>query len=161
MKTKSNKLALVPASSSLGNLPSTQPPPRKADIIYALVERARVKHQEAVKTYVETRTAAEETVNAAILAELEKNPKSFKMTVNSWSRSLEVEYVLTVIPPHIAKLIAAKNGIPNVGQFDPAQVKRDITAKLGGGIAGDRVKALLANPEAVKKLDETLEAFAA
>lgn len=41
--------------------------------------------------------------------------------------------------------------------FDAAQVKRDITVKLSGGVIGDRVQALLASPEAVKKLDETLE----
>ncbi len=65
------------------------------------------------------------------------------------------------IPPHITALIKAERAIDRVRGFDPAQVKRDITAKLSGGIAGDRVKALLANPDAVKKLDETLEALSA
>ncbi len=160
-KTKTKTLAIVPASSTLGNLPATQPPPRKADIICALVERARIKHHEEYHAIIKQRNVANEAVNAAIVAELEKSPQSFNCTVQYYSGRAEVEYSMRVIPPHITKLIAARNAVPAPRQFDPAQVKRDITAKLSGGIAGDRVKALLTSPEAVKKLDETLEALSA
>lgn len=159
MKTKNSKLALIPAISAIGNLPATQPPPRKADIICALVERARVKHEEESQSLMAKRTAAEELVSAAIVAEFEKNPKSFQRIVSHRSSRCEIELTLRVVPPHITKLIAAKNNLPQVRSFDPAAIKRDITAKLSGGIAGDRVKALLASPDAVKKLDATLEAL--
>ena len=159
MKAKTSKLALVPASSSLGNLPSTQPPPRKADIICALVERVRVKHQEERLCAQNRITVGENKIKAACIAELSKNPSSFDVSHATHSYGFYLQYSAKSIPPHIGALIKAERAIPRVRSFDPVQAKRDITAKLSGGIAGDRVKALLASPEAVKKLDETLEAL--
>jgi len=160
-KSKSKQLALVPATSTLGTLPATQPPPRKADIICALVERARVKHEEERLNCLNAIKEAEAMTKAACIAELSKNSKAFEVGVHTHSYGFSVNYRIGVIPANIKKLIDAERALPRVRSFDPAQVKRDITAKLSGGIAGDRVKALLASPEAVKKLDETFEAMAA
>jgi hypothetical protein len=159
MKTKAKTLALVPASSALGNLPATQPPPRKADIICALVERARVKHEEERQKVVAQIQEATKKIQAACIEELSKNPAHFEVSCSTYSNSFRLEYYAKCIPPHIARLIQAERSIPRLRSFDPAQVKRDITAKLSGGIAGDRVKALLASADAVKKLDATLEAL--
>lgn len=158
MKPKS-KLTIVPASSAIGSLPATQPPPRKTDIICALVERARVKHEEERLKSQKLVAEAESKIKAACIAELSKNPSHFDVSHSTYSYGFHVQYSARSIPPHIGALIKAERAITRVRSFDPAQVKRDITAKLSGGIAGDRVKALLASPDAVKKLDATLEAL--
>lgn len=161
MKSKTS-LAVVPAASSLSSLPATQPPPRKADIICALVERARVKHQEEVNAYKAQRENAEKAAADAIVQELKNNPGNFEIRVtcitSAYSKP-EVEYTMKSVPLHIKKLRDDACKVPSMRPFDSAQVKRDITAKMSGGIAGDRVKALLSNPDTVKKLDETLEAM--
>ena len=159
MKTKTKALALVPASSAIGNLPATQPPPRKSDIICALVERARVKHQEESAALTKRRTEAEKAAKDAILKELKDHPDNFDVSVYPSYLTPQVNFYIKGMPPHIKKLKAAIGAVPSVRNFDPSAVKRDITSKLSGGIAGDRVKALLASPDAVKKLDATLEAL--
>ncbi len=159
MKRPNKKLSIVPATTAIGHLPPTQPPPRKADIIVALVERARVKHEEEVAANNKVLQEAKAKVDQACLAELEKSPKAFKTSVSTWSAGFRVEYVATVTPPHIEKLIKAERAIPRLRSFDAYAVKREITARLSGGITGDRVKALLASPDAVKKLDATLQAI--
>ena len=159
MKPKTSKLAIIPASSAIGNLPATQPPPRKSDNICALVERARVKHEEERLKSQRLIAEANNKIQAACIAELSKNPGSFDVSHSTHSCGFYVQYSARSIPPHIFALIKAERAISRVRIFDPAAVKRDITAKLSGGIAGDRVKALLASPDAVKKLDATLEAL--
>lgn len=158
MKTKT-KLTLVPVSSALGNLPATQPPPRKADIICALVERARVKHEEEREELRKNKETLNKKAEETLLALFKESPNLFVQSVDFWSHSAEIEYRIQDLPKNALTAVAAARNAPTMCGFDHATVKRDITAKLSGGIAGDRVKALLASPDAVKKLDETLEAL--
>ena len=159
MKNKNSKLALIPATSAIGNLPATQPPPRKADIICALVERARVKHDAEREEVRKNKETLQKKAGDSIIALFKDSPHLFTQHVDYWSQSAEIEFRLATLPKSVQAVVTLARNAPTMGSFDPAQVKRDITAKLSGGIAGDRVKALLASPDAVKKLDATLEAL--
>lgn len=152
----SKKLAIVKPAAI--NLPATTPPPRKEDIINALVERARVKHQEEAAALDKRRESARIELEKAVEAEFWSKPSNFEKKFDLWSGRIDLEFRLHVIPPHIAKLQRALKDIPALRYFDSAEVKKQIRAKLG--TAGDRVKALLANPAAVKALDATLEQIA-
>ena len=149
-KTPVNKAALA--------LPSTiQPPPRKEDIISAMVQRAFIKHSEEKQRLADLQQAAKDKFQAALLAELKAKPDSFSVKVSSWGAAAEIEYRLEVCPPHIEKLRAAYKSSPTLGSFDEVAAKRQI--REGMSTSGDRVKALLDNPDAVKKLDAALEAI--
>lgn len=153
---KKNKLAIVKPAAI--NLPATTPPPRKEDIINALVERAMVKHQEEYDKLEAKRATAIDAFNTAILAELTTNRENFECRVSgaegSWKP--EVEFRLNVMPPRIQKLREAVKAIPRMKMFDAVAVKRQIREGIAGQ-TGDLVKALLANPDAVRALDATLE----
>jgi hypothetical protein len=149
MKPKTNKAALA--------LPSTiQPPPRKEDIINAMVERALVKHQEEKKRLEEEKQVLKAKFDVAVLAEFKSNPANFNVRVCTYS-PIEIEHVMQVTPPSIEKLRKAYRDAPTLSGFDEAAAKRKI--REGMNTSGDRVKALLDNPDAVKKLDAALEAI--
>lgn len=149
MSTK--KLAIVKPRSI--NRPVTTPPPRKEDIINAMVERARVKHAKERQKFEDLKQAAKDKFQAALLAELKAKPDNFSVKVSSWGAAAKIEYRLSC-PPHIEKLRAAYKNVPTLGGFDEASVKRQI--REGMNTQGDRVKALLANPDAVRALDAAL-----
>lgn len=153
----SKKLAIAkPSSVATLSLPPTAPPPRKEDIINAMVERARVKHGEEKQKLEAQREAALKELNAALLLELKSKPDSFTIHFHSQYHCPEIEYVLNVVPPHIHKLREKLKGVPSVRCFDAAEVRRKIREQFTGA-ATDRVKALLSNPEAVAALDTALE----
>lgn len=147
MKNKNDALALTSA---------IQPPPRKEDIINAMVQRAFAKHEEEKARLTKLRDEAEEKFKTALLDELKKHPENFDVCVHNYSKP-EVEYTISVIPPAITKLKEAIRQVPTIRHFDEVAVKRQI--REGMNSAGDRVKALLNNPDAVKKLDAALEAI--
>lgn len=134
------------------------PPPRKEDIINAMVERARVKHSEERQRLESLKQVAKDKFQAALLAELKANTESFTVKVDTFQGIAEVEYRLYPCPPHIEKLRASYRNSPTIGMFDESSVKRQI--REGMNLGGDRVKALLANPDAVKKLDAALNSIA-
>lgn len=150
----SKKLALVKPAAI--NLPATTPPPRKEDIVNALVERARVKHQEERDALEKRRDNARDELDKALEAEFWSKPSNFEKRTSFWGGSAEIEFKLRVIPPHIVKLRKTLNDIPHLGAFDPVAVKKKIREGMKAS-SGERVKALLANPAAVKALDATLE----
>ena len=152
MKPK-DKLQLI--KPAVANLPALTPPPRKEDILNAMVERARVKHQEEIDRLSAKRKETEEKFNAAVLEELRKNPQNFTTYVRNYSKP-EVEFTMEVIPPAIAKLKGAIRQVPTIRHFDPVAAKKHIRESLGAS-ATDRVKTLLSNPEAVKAMDAALE----
>lgn len=147
-----NKLTIIKPAAI--NLPATTPPPRKEDIINAMVERARVKHEEERQKLTVQHQKAKKEFDDAVIEELKKNPDSFEITVNHWQTSAKVEYRIRVIPPHLTRLKRLLDAVPSVGSFNPQEVKRQI--REGMSTAGDRVKALLENPTAVKALDAAL-----
>lgn len=149
MKTKTTSSAIA--------LPTTiQPPPRKEDIINAIVERARVKHDEEGQKLEKLRKEAVNKFNAAVLEELRKNPSNFTVQVCNYHRP-EVQYTMEIVPVAITKLKEAIRQVPSIRGFDAVAVKRQI--REGMNSASDRVKALLANPDVVKKLDAALNAI--
>ena len=154
------KLAITkPAASSALVLPPTTPPPRKEDVINAMVERARVKHEEQRQALVAQRENAVNDLNQALLDELKDKPNSFTINFHATYHAPEVEYILEAIPPHIRKLREKVREIPSMRDFDAVEVRRKIRSQYQGG-SSERVQALLARPDAVKALDAALAKIA-
>lgn len=148
---KTTTLALTTSS-----LPSTQPKPRKADIIAALVERAAAKHAETKKLADQKREAKKNEIIEFLKAEMEVNPQNFDVHLSSAQYTPELEFTIKVIPAGLKKLQEELRKLPDIRDFDSARSKRSIIEALGEDETS-RVKVLLSNAEAVKKLDETLE----
>lgn len=153
------KAALTIVKPSAIQLPAMTPPPRKEDIVAGLVERARVKHAEESRELATRKNAAREVFDKAALEHFKKHPEAFEVRVSTYGNSVDIEHTMKVMPPHLLKLKRDYEAIPTLGLFNPAEVKKMI--RDGMGTQGDRVKALLANPEAVKKLDEMLTTIGA
>lgn len=143
-------------SAALALPPSILPPPRKEDIISAMVERARVKHAEESQKLEDIRAKAEEKLNSAVKQNLETHPTNFVSRVHNYNHP-EVTFEMVTVPPNITKLKEELRNCARMKGFDAAHVRTEIRA--GMNLSGDRVKALLDNPEAVKKLDAALEAI--
>ncbi len=150
MKPKTTSTAL--------SLPATQPPPRKEDIINAMVERARVKHQAEASKLSSKRSAILSSLNNAVQADLAKNPENFDIRVRGSYCSPEVTYGMKSVPAYIKKLQKEYDESPTMRNFDEQQVKRNIREGMSSS-SSTRVKALLDSPEAVKKLDQALESI--
>lgn len=137
-------------------LSNTQPPPRKEDIINAMVERARVKHSEECARLSVLRKAAEDKFNAAVMEELRKHPDNFSVRVCDY-RLPKVEYTMQVIPFAIARLKDAIGEVPSLYSFDAAEFQRKVRADTDTDTGGKRMKALLDDPNVVKALDSALD----
>ena len=148
-----------PATSSVLALPPTAPPPRKEDIINAMVERARVKHEEKRQEVATQRQAAVDALNEALLKELKEKPESFCINFHGMYHAPEIEYSLDVVPPHIRKLREKVREAPDMRGFDAVEVRRKIRDQYQAS-SSDRVRALLASPDAVKALDAALAKIA-
>lgn len=151
MKTKTTTLAITTSS-----LPATQPRPRKADIIAALVGRAAVKHYEMKKQADQKRETKRAEITEFLKSEMATNPQNFDVRLSSAQYTPELEFTIKVIPAGLKKLQEELCKLPDIRDFDSSRSKREIISALGDDEAS-RVKALLSNAEAVKKLDETLE----
>lgn len=151
MKIKSK--ALIVAAPQL---PATQPKPRKADILAALVERAATKHYEQKKQADQKREEKRAEIISFMKAEMATNPQNFDVSLSSAQYTPELEFTIKVIPAGLKKLQEELRKLPDIRDFDSARAKREIIKALGDDETS-RVKALLSNAEAVKKLDETLE----
>ena len=123
-----------------------------------MLERARIKHAEESQRLKDEEQAARQKFDAALTAELKAHPEKFTVESKCWGGSAEVHYILHALPPALEKLRIAYRNAPSLRPFDDAAVKRQI--REGLNFAGDRVKALLANPDAVKKLDAALASIA-
>jgi CO dehydrogenase/acetyl-CoA synthase gamma subunit (corrinoid Fe-S protein) len=143
-------------SSAIALPANIQPPPRKEDIINAMVERARVKHAEENQRLQAIRAAAQSKLESAVRKNLADHPENFTVEVRDY-RQPAVTFEMVAVPPQIAKLKAELRECQSLRNFHDASVKRQI--REGMNVAGDRVKSLLANPDAVKKLDAALKAI--
>ena len=152
------KPAITKPATSVLTLPPTAPPPRKEDIINAMVERARVKHEEQRHLIATQRQAAVDALNEALLKELKEKPESFCINFNMYDAP-EIKYSLDVVPPHIRKLREKVREAPYMRGFDAAEVRRKIRDQYQAS-SSDRVRALLASPDAVKALDAALAKIA-
>lgn len=153
MKPKDKLQIIKPA---VANLPAITPPPRKEDILNAMVERARVKHQEEYDRLEKNKEGAKEKLKNALLELLKVSPSSFSTDIDTWCGCCRVEFTLENLPPHIEKLRKAYKDAPSIRGFDESAVKRKIREGMSAA-GGDRVKALLDNPEAVKAMDAALD----
>lgn len=147
-KTESLLALAIPAA--------VQPKPRKEDIINALVERARVKHEAEAKMLKDRREKALDNLNHAVKSHFWANPSKWTDNVTTWTNRVEIEFRCADVPAKIKALQQALGEIPSIRAFDAVEVKRRIREAMGQG-KGAAVKALLGNAEMVKKLDQTLE----
>lgn len=149
MKAKTPSTALA--------IPTFVPPARKEDVITAMVERARVKHQEEREKYALNKEALNKAVEGAIIALFNESPHLFVQSVDFWNNSAEIKFDCQKLPAKIVAVVAAARNAPTICSFDPVATKRAIRDGMYAG--GDRVKALLDNPETVKALDAALESI--
>jgi hypothetical protein len=152
MKPKT-KLTIV--NPSVANLPAITPPPRKEDIINAMVERARVKHIEESQRLEALRATAESKLDAAVKKNFDEHPENFTVRIRANYQQPDIVFEMVAVPPSITKLKAELRECKSLRCFDEVAVKRQI--REGVNLAGSRVKALLDNPAAVKALDAALE----
>ena len=124
-----------------------------------MVERARVKHAEESKLLEDIRAVAESKLDAAVKKNLDEHPENFTIRIRANHQQPDVIFEMVAVPPNIAKLKAELRECKSIRHFDESAVKRQI--REGMNVAGDRVKALLNNPDAVKKLDAALKAITA
>jgi multidrug efflux pump subunit AcrA (membrane-fusion protein) len=136
------------------NLPAMTPPPRKEDIINAMVERARVKHAEESQRLEAIRSATESKLNAAVKKNLDEHPENFTIRIRANYQQPEIHFEMVAVPAAITKLKLELSACQRLRSFDEVAVKRQI--REGMNVAGDRVKALLNNTDAVKALDAAL-----
>lgn len=152
MKTNAKKSA-----SSALILPQTIiPKPRKEDIITAMVERARVKHEQAVAEYKEKQEALTAKIEAAAKAAFDRSPPTPKFNISSYRELFNVELEFRVESPLITSLCKQHKELRHPGFFSAPDVRR----KIRDGMTGERtngVQALLNSPDAVKALDASLE----
>lgn len=148
---------------ALASPATVQPKPRKEDIINALVERARVKHEVEAKEIEKQREKLEMDLREAVKAHFRANPSLWVENVTSWSgrlRTLIIEVRCADVPAKIKQLQNKFNQLPSLTAFNAVEVKRRIREAMSQG-KGASVKALLGNAEMVKKLDQTLKAIGA
>lgn len=137
-------------------IPSTLvPKPNKNDIINAMVERARVKHEAEAKAKKEAKEAAGKKIEEAAAAEFARHQPSPRYVIHTWSNSRRVELEFQVTSPFITKMIAAYDAMPTLRPFDEKQVRLAIRKGMND-IRPNGVYALLENAEAVKTLDASL-----
>lgn len=122
-----------------------------------MVERARVKHGEEREKLRLEKVALQKKAEEAIIALFNESPQLFVQSVDCWSQSADIKFGLSKLPPKVQAAVSAGRNAPTLSPFDATEVKRSIRAGMYAG--GDRVKALLDNPEAVKALDAALEAI--
>lgn len=149
MKKKTTSTALVIPQS-------ITPKPTKNNIINAMVERARVKHNQERGEYEAKRAKLKEKIDTAAMAELSRSPGTPQTKIRTWTGSERVEIEYTVKSPMLAKLIREYHDMPSPRHFDDVSVRRQIREGMSNQ-AGNAVQSLLANPDAVKALDASLE----
>lgn len=153
MKPKDKLQIIKPA---VANLPAITPPPRKEDILNAMVERARVKHHEEAQRLGAIRAAAESKLDAAVKKNFDEHPENYTMRIRANYQQPDIIFEMVAVPPIITKLKTEVRECKSLKPFDPVATKKQLREALGSS-ATDRVKTLLANPEAVKAMDAALE----
>lgn len=149
MKKKTTSTALV--------IPQTiTPKPTKNDIINAMVERARVKHNEERDRLRKLREASMEKIKEAAKVEFQKNPPKPDLTVLTSSYYEYVQFEFRVTSPELKNLMKEHEKIGSLRPFDEKEVRAFIREGMSTQ-TGNAVQSLLANPDAVKALDASLE----
>ena len=132
------------------------PKPTKTEILEALVQRAKVKHDLEEETRKIKADALLRKIErtARDLAKKEKDVNEIDYVYYSEKK---VRFTIWVKSPELSSLIEAHSKIKHGSTFDYQSTKRLLREKLAG--APERCR-LLDSPEAVKALDHMLESFA-
>lgn len=145
--------AIIAPKNSLAKIDKMVPKPTKTEIINAMVERARVKHELDEKS----RRIQADALKGKIIKladKLRKTAAFREPSINSYSSNPHVEYEVRVSSPELTELMKQWDEVRRGRAFDPKQAKEAIRAKLNNEPA--RVN-LLNDPEAVKAIDAKLE----
>lgn len=135
---------------------SIQPKPTKAEILEAMIARAKVKHD----AENERRQKLRESLGNKITALAVKATKSRKPSVliytyqNAENNHCDVQF-RRVKTPELVPLLEEYNNASSL-HWDEAQTRKSIRQALTGRTSGSPSR-LLENPEAVKAIDALLE----
>jgi len=161
-QTKTKPKTKTSALTVAGNQPVIavmQPPPRKSEIVAALVERARVQHAEEMKAKTQQADALWAGVTQLVLKEFRAaiaNPDA-NLRVNLWGGQNMCVNWDGVATPEIRKANEAYKKVrAGITSFDPKRTKQEILFAMGTETTTERVQKLLTDPESVKKLDGIL-----
>ena len=162
-KTKSKAEAplplAVPETVNPGLVNMAVPKLSKNELLTALVERARIKHEEekaAARLLVDQTS---ERLKQAVLERLREYPDDFDVTFKEYNCS--VVSTPKVIPPRLLRLQEEYQEAccKSPGWFDADGTRRKIRAAMDGtSTSSQRIQAVLGNMEAVKSLDAALDA---
>lgn len=144
---------LTKQKASLAKIETIVPKPTKTEIINAMVERARVKHELDEKA----RQMQADALKSKILTTARKLMKTAKADdgdIRYWNNSQRVVFTTQVSSPELIEMIKQHEKICCRFSFDPKRAKEAIRAKLNN--EPSRVN-LLSDPEAVKAIDAKLE----
>jgi hypothetical protein len=123
------------------------------------VKRAEQLFNEEKKRKEEACAKSKEALNQFLINRFKGQQKTLTPEISHWSqgRSVEVRFCLVVDEEMTAKIQAHSKLVSECRMdFDEKEVRRSITEAMRGGAPGDRVSAILANPETVKALDSIL-----
>jgi hypothetical protein len=156
-KTQTKALTVISPNSAIAE--SITPPPKRHEVIAAAVKRAeQLFNEERGKRIVE-RDKSKLKLDAEIMKELKHQQKNLAPRVSYWSdgNKVDVGYSLVVSPELKSKVQAHKKLEEGTyRRFDEKETRRSVTEAMRGGSPGDRVSAILSNPETVKALDTIL-----
>lgn len=135
---------------------SIQPKPTKAEILEAMVTRAKVKHDAENERRAKTRESLGKKITAlAVKATKSREPRvSIHVYSKSEGNHCDVQF-RNVKTPEIAPLLEAY-GAASCLYWDEAQTRKSIRQALTGRTSSSPSR-LLENPEAVKAIDALLE----
>ena len=164
-KTKSKAEAplplAVPETVNPGLVNMAVPKLSKNELLTALVERARIKHEEesaAARLLVDQTS---ERLKQAVLEHFRSSPPD---DFDAFPREYDcsVVFVPKSIPPHLTLLQeedrAACRKTPGI--FIEGLTRRKIKAAMDGSLpSSQRIQAVLGNTEAIKTLDAALDAL--
>ena len=135
---------------------SIQPKPTKAEILEAMVTRAKVKHDAENERRQKLRNSLQKKITTlAIRAMRSREPSVLIYTYqNAENNHCDVQF-RRVKTPELAPLLEEYNNASSL-HWDEAQTRKSIRQALTGKTSSSPSR-LLENPEAVKAIDALLE----
>ena len=136
------------------------PPPKRSEVISALVALARDEHEAMVKEAEGKNRELWENLKRLIRADIDANPKAYgdrllalfapeaehsKYTVSMGKTYLQVCLDLYPLAPKIAKAVEAYSNFEKPDRFDEKAVRAEIVASIDGD-SHERIAKLKENP---------------
>lgn len=153
MKATTKKTALIVKKPELG-IAKLQPPPRKADIINAMLARAREKFTTEQALRNAEREEIEKDIHALAFVEMRKQKglKPSSIYIDKWDCCVDFKYEIK--SPEIKAMIAKHQQLGDKRTFDERATREAIRRSLD--TTHERVAAILSNPDAAKQIDRML-----